>query len=312
MCYITFAIVKPIILSYTMRTKTNQTLIVMLLTIAATTGSVQAYAETNEGNKAMSAQTQNTIDADDSVVVDTVSPDALSSEDTMASDTVSPGDTASPADTTSATISLWDIIKKKIGGNMQLVRDCINRMLNDSARKSMNIEEKAIAFFGRTLLPEYEKNHVGITEFQDVAEKAEDSMNQKTYLAKLNKFLERDPLNLQVLTAKFAVLIHLDSIHTPQGQRVKHLFVDILDVIANTGNGTKQKPFLVTCVPEEYLFITYELYGDNVIKQALIRDKVQMDVLYLDKKPKYFESDKVYFDVTLAFETERMEFGPGK
>ena len=137
-------------------------------------------------------------------------------------------------------------------------------------------------------------------------------MNQKTYLAKLNKFLERDPLNLQVLTAKFAVLIHLDSIHTPQGQKVKRLFFDILDVIANTGNGTKQKPFLVTCVPEEYLFITYELYGDNVIKQALIRDKVQMDVLYLDKKPKYFESDKVYFDVTLAFETERMEFGPGK
>ena len=79
----------------------------------------------------------------------------------------------------------------------------------------------------------------------------------------------------------------------------------ILNTIAKTGEGTEEKPFYVTAVSDEYLFMRHYLEIQNRGKQYMTE---KFDVFELEETSKYYSRPKLYFEITRVLEIEKSLF----
>ena len=124
-----------------------------------------------------------------------------------------------------------------------------------------------------------------------------------------DKVLASNPLNTNAIVSK---IYHFRKLSTTEPDKSWMLsdslkvysvrLSRILDTIFMTGDGSKEHPFSVTTVGDEYNFLYFFLGLLEVNSQMLI-DKC--DRLVLGKTNDVYSSPEIYFDITRVLEIER-------
>ena len=175
----------------------------------------------------------------------------------------------------------WDKIKAEVNVNPQHVQQLVDILINVDADTTLTAEDKILAVYGRT----------------DVAATLAD------------KVLASNPLNTNAIVSK---IYHFRKLSTTEPDKSWMLsdslkvysvrLSRILDTIFMTGDGSKEHPFSVTTVGDEYNFLYFFLGLLEVNSQMLI-DKC--DRLVLGKTNDVYSSPEIYFDITRVLEIER-------
>lgn len=140
-------------------------------------------------------------------------------------------------------------------------------------------------------------------------------MNEKKYeecLSAAKKVLNKNPLSLKALRhAAFSIgYMVKDSTHhydvtIREGQVFYNRMNRIFNTIATTGDGSKEHPFYVTSVSDEYMFMRYYLDLWEISKQYATES---CDIIELKETSKYYSQKLIYFEITRVMERWKSMF----
>ena len=198
----------------------------------------------------------------------------------------------------------WDKIKAEVNVNPQHVQQLVDILINVDADTTLTAEDKILAVYGRTYLNNGRDMFRGL----DMSTaRNEGKFDVAATLA--DKVLASNPLNTNAIVSK---IYHFRKLSTTEPDKSWMLsdslkvysvrLSRILDTIFMTGDGSKEHPFSVTTVGDEYNFLYFFLGLLEVNSQMLI-DKC--DRLVLGKTNDVYSSPEIYFDITRVLEIER-------
>ena len=186
----------------------------------------------------------------------------------------------------------------------QRIKDLVSRLSANEIDTTMTWNERILAYYGQS----YFTPMTELVEGRDL----DKLYNEKKYeecLAGAKELLKKNPVSLKALSnAVFSITRMLkDSTNTvsvtiEEGQAYYNRMMMILNTIATTGDGTKENPFYVTAVSDEYLFLRYYLDIWEIESQALVG---HCDLLELKGKSDYYDRPQIYFEITRVLEIER-------
>ena len=198
----------------------------------------------------------------------------------------------------------WDKIKAEVNANPQHVQQLVDILINVDADTTLTAEDKILAVYGRTYL---NKGRDLLMEFDMSKARNEGKFDKAAAIA--DKVLASNPLNTNAIVSK---IYHFRKLSTTEPDKSWMLsdslkvysvrLSRILDTIFMTGDGSKEHPFSVTTVGDEYNFLYFFLGLLEVNSQMLI-DKC--DRLVLGKTNDVYSSPEIYFDITRVLEIER-------
>ncbi len=198
----------------------------------------------------------------------------------------------------------WDKIKAEVNANPQHVQKLVDILINVDADTTLTAEDKILAVYGRTYL---NNGRDMFMEFDMSKARNEGKFDVAATLA--DKVLASNPLNTNAIVSK---IYHFRKLSTTEPDKSWMLsdslkvysvrLSRILDTIFMTGDGSKEHPFSVTTVGDEYNFLYFFLGLLEVNSQMLI-DKC--DRLVLGKTNDVYSSPEIYFDITRVLEIER-------
>ena len=198
----------------------------------------------------------------------------------------------------------WDKIKAEVNGNPQHVQQLVDILINVDADTTLTAEDKILAVYGRTYL---NNGRDMFMELDMSTARNEGKFDVAATLA--DKVLASNPLNTNAIVSK---IYHFRKLSTTEPDKSWMLsdslkvysvrLSRILDTIFMTGDGSKEHPFSVTTVGDEYNFLYFFLGLLEVNSQMLI-DKC--DRLVLGKTNDVYSSPEIYFDITRVLEIER-------
>lgn len=143
----------------------------------------------------------------------------------------------------------------------------------------------------------YRDDYTGYDSLPDCMES-----NPEQAYAECLDALARNPASPQFLWAAIVLADRLDRPEEEIGNYVSRLHT-ILNIIYSLGNGTEAAPFIVTCIPDEYLLM-YELLGvEKVNVQQLVfsgdeaRDRIEIEACDTPR----FRGTEVWFDITFSY-----------
>ena len=200
--------------------------------------------------------------------------------------------------------SFWKHVKQEVKKNPDKVSSCIDRLARMDT--TLTLEESLLAFYGQSYL------------LNDKDEPMVNSMNilynKASYEAAFDtafEILSINPLNIRALILSALILHQVDSTFKyGNSQDDVHYFFQrafsLLHVIAQTGDGSQERPYMVSKISEEYDFLHYYLNIWTIQSQSL-NMKVPCDELQV-------ETDKggsrtVCFEVTRVLELEKEVLG---
>ena len=198
----------------------------------------------------------------------------------------------------------WDKIKAEVNANPQHVQQLVDILINVDADTTLTAEDKILAVYGRTYL------NNGRDMFMELdMSKARNEGKFDVAATLADKVLASNPLNTNAIVSK---IYHFRKLSTTEPDKSWMLsdslkvysvrLSRILDTIFMTGDGSKEHPFSVTTVGDEYNFLYFFLGLLEVNSQMLI-DKC--DRLVLGKTNDVYSSPEIYFDITRVLEIER-------
>ena len=198
----------------------------------------------------------------------------------------------------------WDKIKAEVNANPQHVQQLVDILINVDADTTLTAEDKILAVYGRTYL------NNGRDMFMELdMSKARNEGKFDVAATLADKVLASNPLNTDAIVSK---IYHFRKLSTTEPDKSWMLsdslkvysvrLSRILDTIFMTGDGSKEHPFSVTTVGDEYNFLYFFLGLLEVNSQMLI-DKC--DRLVLGKTNDVYSSPEIYFDITRVLEIER-------
>ena len=198
----------------------------------------------------------------------------------------------------------WDKIKAEVNVNPQHVQQLVDILINVDADTTLTAEDKILAVYGRTYL------NNGRDMFMELdMSKARNEGKFDVAATLADKVLASNPLNTNAIVSK---IYHFRKLSTTEPDKSWMLsdslkvysvrLSRILDTIFMTGDGSKEHPFSVTTVGDEYNFLYFFLGLLEVNSQMLI-DKC--DRLVLGKTNDVYSSPEIYFDITRVLEIER-------
>ena len=198
----------------------------------------------------------------------------------------------------------WDKIKAEVNVNPQHVQLLVDILINVDADTTLTAEDKILAVYGRTYL------NNGRDMFMELDMSTARNKGKFDVAATLaDKVLASNPLNTNAIVSK---IYHFRKLSTTEPDKSWMLsdslkvysvrLSRILDTIFMTGDGSKEHPFSVTTVGDEYNFLYFFLGLLEVNSQMLI-DKC--DRLVLGKTNDVYSSPEIYFDITRVLEIER-------
>lgn len=198
----------------------------------------------------------------------------------------------------------WDKIKAEVNVNPQHVQQLVDILINVDADTTLTAEDKILAVYGRTYL---NNGRDLLMEFDMSKARNEGKFDKAAAIA--DKVLASNPLNTNAIVSK---IYHFRKLSTTEPDKSWMLsdslkvysvrLSRILDTIFMTGDGSKEHPFSVTTVGDEYNFLYFFLGLLEVNSQMLI-DKC--DRLVLGKTNDVYSSPEIYFDITRVLEIER-------
>ena len=198
----------------------------------------------------------------------------------------------------------WDKIKAEVNVNPQHVQQLVDILINVDADTTLTAEDKILAVYGRTYL---NNGRDMFMELDMSTARNEGKFDVAATLA--DKVLASNPLNTNAIVSK---IYHFRKLSTTEPDKSWMLsdslkvysvrLSRILDTIFMTGDGSKEHPFSVTTVGDEYNFLYFFLGLLEVNSQMLI-DKC--DRLVLGKTNDVYSSPEIYFDITRVLEIER-------
>ena len=198
----------------------------------------------------------------------------------------------------------WDKIKAEVNANPQHIQQLVDILINVDADTTLTAEDKILAVYGRTYL---NNGRDLLMEFDMSTARNEGKFDKAAAIA--DKVLASNPLNTNAIVSK---IYHFRKLSTTEPDKSWMLsdslkvysvrLSRILDTIFMTGDGSKEHPFSVTTVGDEYNFLYFFLGLLEVNSQMLI-DKC--DRLVLGKTNDVYSSPEIYFDITRVLEIER-------
>ena len=197
----------------------------------------------------------------------------------------------------------WNEVQKTAQNDPQRIRDLVARLSADEIDTAMTWNERIFAYYGQSYF-------TPMTELFEGRE-LDKLFNEKKYeecLAGAKELLKKNPLSLKALSnAAFSISrmvkdsANCVNVSLEEGQMYYNRMQRIFNTIATTGEGTKEDPFYVTAVSDEYLFLYYYLDIWKVASQSLVGN---CDLLELKEKSEYYDRPQIYFEITRVLEIE--------
>ena len=198
----------------------------------------------------------------------------------------------------------WDKIKAEVNVNPQHVQQLVDILINVDADTILTAEDKILAVYGRTYL---NNGRDMFMELDMMTARNEGKFDVAATLA--DKVLASNPLNTDAIVSKIYYFRKLSTTEPDKSWMLSDSLKvysvrlsRILDTFFMTGDGSKEHPFSVTTVGDEYNFLYFFLGLLEVNSQMLI-DKC--DRLVLGKTNDVYSSPEIYFDITRVLEIER-------
>ena len=202
----------------------------------------------------------------------------------------------------------WKEVKKVAEKDPQRIKDLVTRMASSEIDTTMTWKERVLAYYGQSFL----------TPFIDYTEgrKLDDLLREGKYedcLAGAKQLLQQNPVSLKALSnAALAISVMLkdsiqhDGVTFDEGQEYYSRMFLILSTIDHTGDGTEKKPFCVTMVSDEYMFMRYYLDIWEVESQFLTNS--MCDGFNLKETNENYSRKQIFFDVSRVLELEKEMF----
>lgn len=197
----------------------------------------------------------------------------------------------------------WEEMQKVADNDPQRIKDLVSRLSANEIDTMMTWNERKLAYFGQSYITPMTE----LVEGRDL----DKLFNEKKYeecLKGAKKLLKKNPVSLKALSnAAFSIASMVKdsanyvNVSIDEGQAYYNRMMMILNTIATTGDGTKENPFYVTAVSDEYLFLHYYLDIWKIESQALVG---HCDLLELKKKSDYYDRPQIYFEITRVLEIE--------
>ena len=193
----------------------------------------------------------------------------------------------------------WDNIKEIVAKKPDEVRELVKRLSAPTLDATLTYEDRIIAFYGQSLLSS-DKERDLVYDASKLFSKG-DFMNA---LAKAKEALAINPLNIQALDRAGRSIYELidagDKSYTKDdGKQYFNRAMRLFNTIAMTGDGSKDHPFCVTSVADEYEFMHNYLELYEFESQSLVGN---CDVFILSETSKYYSNKELYFDATRPLE----------
>lgn len=199
----------------------------------------------------------------------------------------------------------WKQIESTVTEYTDSVKSLIVRLSGPTLDKTLTWEERRLAIYGQSIFSENKES--------DMANKAVEMYRAEKYKESIEyakQALEINPLNVAALYAYkncIAALVKSGdtSYSMDDGQILHNREQRIYNTIATTGDGSKENPFYVTCVAEEYYFMRYYLDLWEWSGQSLVG---MCDVFDLTEESKYYSSKTIYFDTSRSLMITHKQF----
>lgn len=194
----------------------------------------------------------------------------------------------------------WEELKKVVRDEPELVRGFVERLTAAKLDSLLTYNDRIIAFYGQALLSNNEED----TIVKDMTKLYNNGQFEESF-EKAQEAIQINPLSIQALYTSAMAISKMnkngDTTHTiAEGQIFYNIVMRIFNTIAYTGYGTKEHPFYITKVSDEYAFMRYYLdlweYGTQSLEGMC-------DVFELSETSKYYQEPKIYFDATLPLES---------
>ena len=207
----------------------------------------------------------------------------------------------------------WNQIEKVAKEHPDSIKALVARLTRPELDTTLTMSQRVLALYGQTYI-----SRGG--EALDVMH-MNDSLQagSSAAIGLADKALARNPLNVEALTGKAAVLFKMldsnpaDSAELQSKARYcLRVAMRVYNTIASTGRGTVAEPFYVTSVGDEYSFLNYYLNIWKIKGQSLVytgKNKVPCDIIHLNEKSEYWEEPDIYFEITRVLQLERQAFG---
>ena len=193
----------------------------------------------------------------------------------------------------------WDVVKGIVKDNPNKVKELVERLSAPTLDTTLTYQDRIIAFYGQSLLSNgKEKTLV------DDASKLYSKEEYANALAKAQDALAINPLNIRALDRAGSSIMGLiaagDATYTKNDARQYfNRAMRLFNTIAMTGDGSKDYPFCVTSVSDEYDFMNNYLELYEFESQSLVGN---CDVFILSETSKYYSNKELYFDATRPLE----------
>jgi hypothetical protein len=203
-----------------------------------------------------------------------------------------------------AKVDLKDI-KTKVMEAPAHVRDLVNRLYEGDDK--LTDEEMIQAFYGQSYI-----TNDGEEYFVFQMREALRKNDKKSALQAANDVMAVNKLNLDAINTKTEIMEQMmddttDSTATPPSQAdiddAKKLAQRICKVIASTGDGTANNPYVLTKAHDEYNFLSQYLKITKV--NGASQQMGNLDILRLGEKSDRFDKDVIYFDISRVQELEK-------
>ena len=192
----------------------------------------------------------------------------------------------------------WQKVKERIN-------DLVARMSTNEIDTTMTWDERILAYYGQSFLTPFS----GLSEGKDL----NDLMKEGKYeecLAGAKEQLKKNPVNLDALFKAGSAISMMVEDSTKQynvtpddaHDYFMRMFM-IIDTIDHTGDGTEERPFSVTAVSDEYMFM--RLYLDIWKIESQFLTNKQCDGFNLKETNEKYSRKQIFFDVSRVMEIER-------
>lgn len=204
----------------------------------------------------------------------------------------------------------WKKIKTLVETDADYVKTQVAKLSAQQLDTTQTYDERIQAYYGQSFLSnEKEKSLV---------DKAVKSFNDKNYqeaLAQSESALDINPLNITALRlVAYSISLMLKEgfeckYTLDDGQLFYYRMMRCLNTIAKTGLGTKDSPFYVTSINDEYEFLRYYLEIWEYKSQALVGTSVgACDKFELAESSEYYSDEEIYFECSRVLELETLRF----
>lgn len=201
----------------------------------------------------------------------------------------------------------WKEVQKVAEENPQQIKQLVSRLSANEIDTTMTWNERILAYYGQSYLTPKTEIEAGL----DLDKLLKENKYEEC-LAGAKELLKKNPVSLKALSNALYATMYLlrdstkqDVISRDEARAHYHRMHRILNTIAKTGDGTEEKPFYVTAVSDEYLFMRHYLEIQNRSKQYMTE---KYDVFELEETSKYYSRPKLYFEITRVLEIEKSLF----